>query len=272
LAPDSQAWIDEVALDEASAGHVYQVAIARNASGQALVAWQDYQSPSAGHSNRTWVYDGMGSWYSTTRLLMPEPDDEVYGATVALNAFGEGFIGTHTVDLDGPSQFIRSIQIGGAISEPEYIAHPSDYESTPEVTIDRMGRGLCNVQSEVQSVTQVSARSYAPGQGWGAAEALGGAYEDDPLPPHLVMSAAGNAFAYWARLDPDDDNQVLMLVSYYAADHGWFEPQIYVRSIGSFFGGPKMVMDGDSNGTLVYTRAESGYQKLFAMRLASGTE
>jgi predicted enzyme related to lactoylglutathione lyase len=138
----------------------------------------------------------------------------------------------------------------------------------PQLAFDGSGNGMAVWEqgSPIGSRTDIWARRYLAGTGWGAAQLIenndaGPAYE-----PQVAMDSSGNAIAVWWQYDGTNYN---IYSNRFTPAGGWAAPLLLENTSG-FAYRPKIGMDGNGNAFVVWYQANSTTLNIWANRFVIG--
>jgi hypothetical protein len=261
-------WTTDSALDDASGHAVTAHTLVGNANGQAVVAWSDsYVTPTTSATSRGWTtsFDPTLGWSAVLPIETSDPNQDVYGASAALNDSGQAFIGFHTLDRTANTQYVSSTAVRARLEAPVAIATPAGSGPVPEVAIDRQGRGLCSSVQPYDSQWRAGARAYSPGVGWSEPMLFDATAQDQPNQPRFAMNASGMAIAYWNQAKALADGQHGTAFSRYAPGTGWSLPSVIADTAAP--SALKIVIDGQGHAMVAFLTPRGAVHDVSVQRL-----
>lgn len=217
----------DAAVVETGAGDAQTPQIAMNASGAAMVVWQQAD----GGRTSIWArrYAG-GSWSGDALLIETDNAGDGVKPQVAIDASGNAIaVWQHsdTVTVPGPSDPpppppINNIwtnrYVAGSWGSATALESGDKEAAEPQVAFDTNGNAMAVWQQSDGTRHNIWARRYVAGSGWGVAGLIEADDAGDAQLPQLAFDASGNAMAVWQQFDGSANN---IWVNRYQANAVW---------------------------------------------------
>ncbi len=199
--PTTKGWGTAALLETIDFGDAKNVRVAMNASGEAVVVWEQMDSESSNMSIFARVYQPAGGWGAVTVI---EKGSEVASApAVAIDGNGRAIVVWSQSDGERTNIWRTSYDpVTGWNSANLLETDDQGSADSPAIAMDAAGRAtVAWRQKEGGGYFNIKARRYAPGSGWGAVtlielEELGNAGF-----PSVSMHSNGSAMVVWRQND-----------------------------------------------------------------------
>ena len=239
-------------------GHV-QLAI--DPDGNALVVW--HQAKFVGSATEIWSnrYEVGIGWGTAT--LLESTRASTFDPTVVIDSDGNAI--AVWVEDDGTRTNIRSSRYTtgfgwGTSTAIEDTRVPAWF---PQVAVDPSGSAIAIWQQSTDSRTGVWANRYTAGVGWGSATPIDAEVEGYASDLRIAVDPTGNAIAVWVL--QDELGRTRVQTNRYTMGSGWESP-IQVPAPDSYASTPQIAIDGEGNGTAVWTGYDGVTYNIYANR------
>ena len=253
-------------LAPASVGNQYSQDVAVNARGDAVVAWQEWNTT---HLD-VWAvrYTAASGWGDPVLV----EDEEVGSSWLPKGAVdSEGNVTLVFQQWDAANSILNTsaarYSVGTGWGQPEWIGTGPAGESTAGVAVDGAGNVVAVWEQDDGSHVSVWAGRFAAGVGWEGAAAL----RDDPLvdavEPSVDVDAAGRAIAVWQEWDGTEAN----VTSRRFVPGGGWGPLEHVDLPSVDAGTPEVESDPNGNAVAVWTGPSGVFWSVWANRYEAGS-
>lgn len=252
----SSGWGDAELIDSAAPGlRGLVVDVAMDANGNAVTVWTRGE-PVRGENiwaNRYTPSEGWG----TAELIETEGLGNTRGPQVATDPDGNA----HAVwqQFDGTAQNIWTNRYtpGEGWGSAELLETDMGAASRPAVTVDPTGVAHAVWSQSDDTLNNIWANRYTPGEGWGTPGLIETPIEDpeeegSATSPRVSVDPNGNAFAVWEQETPIGLN---IWSNHYTPGEGWATAELIEQEF--FFGtGPQVAVDSDGRAHAVWEQSD----------------
>jgi hypothetical protein len=239
----------------------FGASLAMDAGGNAVAVWEQ----SDGARLTIWAnrYVANTGWAGAQRIDATNAGNAVF-AQVALSAQGDAiavwqqpdgavlqiWASFYTAGLGwGAAQVIDSRNAGVA--------------SGVQAAMDADGNAWVVWEHNDGAHTNIWAKHYLAGGGWGATELIEADTRSAASEPHIVMDAGGNAFAVWERAEGARSG---IWANRYAAGSGWGTAARIEASSADSALSPRIALDAQGNAMAVWLQWDGARRNVWANR------
>jgi hypothetical protein len=241
-------------------------ALDMNASGNAVVAWNQYDVVSGTYhiwSNR---YVAEAGWGTAQRI-----ENEVgvaFDPQVAVDASGNANVIWVHRDLGIGGIWSNRYVVGTNWGAPQRISEVGGDVFDARIAVDAGGNAIAVWEQQGAQSSNIVSNRYVAGMGWGAAQLIerepGEAYD-----PQIAIDAAGNAAVTWEHYGADR-HYGIWSNRYHAAGADWGTAQRIENEVGNAYD-PQVAVDASGNATVVWHYSDGMKSNIWSSRYAAGT-
>jgi hypothetical protein len=192
-------WGTATLIETNNSGQVYNVQIAMNASGNAMVVWQQFDGVS--HDNIWANRYTPGTGWGSAELI--EGDSAEAGTPqIALDANGNAIAVWQQIDGTRFSIWASRFTPAGGWGAAALIeTDNAGGAANAQIAFDASGNALAVWQQSDGLRTNIWARPFTPSSGWGTATLLETNTDYSAFDPQIAMNASGDAAVVWQQSD-----------------------------------------------------------------------
>jgi len=236
--------------------------IAADHRGNAVAVWAQFDVNTMQYGLWARRYVVGAGWSAAERVndYAGQPDRPA----VAMNERGEAvavWAQYSIFDINNPGPVSSSLWAnrfvpGKGWSKPTQLEGEATNPNYAVVAMDEHGNAIAawHQTNVALDVSNVYAKRYAAGAGWGNSKLLQGDTAANSIIPQLAMNEDGDALVAWTRIDPATYVSTVV-ANRYLRSTGWAGQETVVGSEAG--GNPLVGLDGDGNGMAVWTRMDS---------------
>ena len=256
-------WTGAVLIDSASAYSCYNPRVAMDGSGNAIVVWQQYDTS----VNSIWanIYTVGEGWGQPEAIEAQSQDAGLPMVVID----GDGNATVLWLQYLGGQDHIWSCRYvpdegwGTEEAAEDYVSWAYSFDAS----VDDAGCVVAVWSQWDGSHLNLSANRYVPGEGWGAAEMIGGNASGDVAEPKVAVDPAGNALAVWCQWK---DGLYSSWYCRYTAGGGWGPATLLEDEDVDEAVYPRIACDPAGNALVVWQQRDAGVDSIWWSRYCPG--
>lgn len=229
-----EGWKGPEVIDTTSTHDSYNPWVAVDLSGNALAVWQ--QSDLTTYSIWANMYS-VGTGWGTPELIEGQTEEAGLPQVVVDESGNATALWMQFLSGQGHIWSCRYV-VGEGWDAEEEIEGYAQSVSSFDAAVDDSGCVVAVWSQWEGTHLNVSANRYVPGEGWGAAEMIGGNASGDVSEPKVAVAPSGDAMAVWGQFD----GVYSTWYSSYVVGEGW---------------GPATLLDSEDVGDALFPRIAS---------------
>lgn len=257
-----EGWTGPVVIDTASTYDCYNPWVSVDRSGNAFAVWQQFDL--SAFSIWANMYS-VGTGWGTPELIESQTEEAGLPQVVVDRSGNATVLWMQFLSGQGHIWSCRYV-VGEGWGAEEEIEGYGQSASKFDVAVDDSGCVVAVWSQWEDTHLNVSANRYVPGEGWGAAEMIGGNASGDVSEPKVAVDPSGNAMAVWGQFD----GVYSTWYSSYVVGEGWGPATLLESEEVDDALFPRIASDPSGNFLTVWQQPEEGVNSVWWSRYVPG--
>jgi hypothetical protein len=254
----AKVWLRPSLMELNNSGNAYLPRIASDGRGNALAVWS--QSESDVQLTSVWANRYVaGVGWGTPTLIETDNENSTYQPQIAFDSNGNAMTVWIQSGITSVNIWANRYVAGSGWGEAELIENiPSRSVGSLQLAMSSSGHGLAVWSQAGTDLSDIRAKRYTLGTGWGAASTIETNNISDAYNPQIAMDSSGNGVAVWSQtVWSQGVGRQHIWANRYTSGKGWGTATLVENNNLDFASNPKIAVDNNGNALAVWAQARN---------------